>query len=101
MTTVPYNLTNLTNSTDLYQHAIAMNDLSGQLLMISLYFVIYILLFIIFREQGMRVALTGVSFIVSIIGTIMWFLRFIPGWVLIIPIVVTVLSIVGLYAFNE
>lgn len=91
----------LNNATNLFDITSSINDASGKIFITSLLLVIYIILFILFKNQGARVAMTGVSFIITIIASMAWFLKLISGYIVIIPIALLVLSIIGLYLLDD
>lgn len=87
-----YNTSNLTGN---YIELITeVNRLSGGLLIAMLLFTIYIVLLIASKNQGFRVAMLGISFIMSIIFSIAWFMGWVAGYLVMFPIVALFVSIV-------
>ena len=93
MPALSYNTTNLTNAHTIVEQITELNALSGGVFIASVLFAIWIVLFISSKNQGVRVSLLGVSFIMSIISTLAWYLGWVAGYIVMIPIVATMFGI--------
>lgn len=86
-----YNTSNLTGNP--VEMVTGLSQLSEGLFVAALLFVIYIVLFTVAKNQGTKVALLGVSFIVTILASGSWFLGWISGFIVMIPVVAMIFSI--------
>lgn len=92
---MPAKLINTTNITgNIVELTTGLNQASGGVLIASILFLIYFVLFMVFRQHGTKVALTGVSFIMIILSTYAWFMEWIAWYIIGIPITAFVLSLI-------
>jgi CHASE2 domain-containing sensor protein len=95
-----YNLTNITLAKTPWDQLKAVNDLSGYMYVGLIILVLYFILFVVFRHHGSRVALLGISFMMSIIGIMSYFLKLISWWIAVIPLLIFIISIL-IYKLSE
>ena len=100
MTAELINVTNITGR-DFVGMALGINEASGQVLFMSIVFLIYIIMFIAMSNKGVKVALLSTSFIMSITSSFLWFGGFISGFVIMIFVIMTIFGILGLYLFDN
>ncbi len=68
---VVYNLTNMTDATNILDMTKAMNDLTGQMFIMIILLTFYLILFIIFKNYDTKVVLLVNSFIVTVISSLL------------------------------
>ena len=88
-----YNLTGIYDANNTIQQIQAVNTLEGGYLFSLLFFVLYIILILIFKKDNMKPVILAVSFIMTIIGTILFFMQLIPQYILFIPIALTLVML--------
>lgn len=86
-----YNTSNLTGN--YIEMTTGLNQLSAGLLISMILFVLYIVLFVAVKNQGTRTALLGVSFIITFLASVAWYLEWISGYIVMIPVVALIFSI--------
>jgi len=83
-----YNLTNVTQSVNIYEQFKAINMLSNGLLVALLLFALFVILIVTFYHFGLGASFMGSSFICLVFGTITLYLDFI-GWHVLIFFVIS------------
>jgi len=92
---MPTPLINTSNMTgNFIEFTTAINDASGGVFMTLLLFVVYILLFIAWENRGVKVAMLAVSFVMSILATLAWFIGWISPFIVIIIVVMFIFSVI-------
>ena len=94
-TTNLYDLTNFTINNGLYDFIKSVNDLTGQIFMITILIAGFVILFISMKNSGTRESFMGSSFIIGSLAILFAAIDFIPTLVAI----VIVLIFAGCYAF--
>lgn len=84
---IPYDIINVTGSTNILEFIQNVNDMVGGIFMIGMLVAGFIILFVSMRSAGNEEALTATSFIMAIIGLSFYGLKFISGQILIILLI--------------
>ena len=91
---VLYNESELNAATNLYDITLALNTLSGGVLMNVIMLILFFFFVIMFRNTGdMKKVLLGSSFITTIIGAVFWGVGLVPMSILILPIILVMITI--------
>lgn len=88
------NITGLTDSNNIVELFSAVNIISSGLVYILVMLVGFFIILMVFKHTEMKQAIVGASLFTSVIGMIGFALGFINGWVLSIPIIILLFSIV-------
>ena len=94
-TTNLYDLTNFTVTNGLYDFIRAVNDLTGQVFMMTVLVAGFVILFISMKNSGTRESFMASSFIIGSLSILFAAIDFIP----VLVSVVMVLIFAGCYAF--
>lgn len=88
-----YNTTNITSANNIMEMFVAVNQLTDGIFVSIMMLVLFIVIFVVFSNNSKRLVLLVDSFVMSIIGVLLFVLGMI-GWpILIAPILVLLLSI--------
>lgn len=88
-----YNLTNVTEATNLYDMAVGVNDLSGGLIMIMVLVSLYIITFIASKGYDTKTALFTAGFVTTIIAVLSFSIGLINVTVFIITLIILLMSL--------
>lgn len=92
-----YNLTNITNSNNFFEVFQAVNNEAMGLLFAFLLFSLFLIVLVVFHNYPLRYSVVGASMLCTIVGVIGFNLGFIGLWILILPILVLLGSILASY----
>jgi len=86
---MPYNLTNVTNSLNIYDQMFHLNQSSNGLLGIAIMVSMFLILFIVFKQQekDTREVLLFAFIITSILGLLLFYAGFIGFKILLLPMI--------------
>lgn len=90
----PYDFTNLTAADNIYETAIATNDLIGGLLALGFLIGAFIILFISFKKFESSRAFAGAAWIVAVLAIFMRLLNFIGNEVMFITFLLAGMSLI-------
>lgn len=88
-----YNLTSLWDANNTFQMIDSVNTTSNGALIVFMLFVIYIAIIFIFQKQDMRKVIVADSFIVSVLGILLFAMGWLPLNYLVIPIILLFIGI--------
>lgn len=89
-----YNLSFMDNTTNIVQIATGVNDASNGWLFGLILFMLWLLIFMVFKNYDQKGVWVGSSFIVSLAGGALFGAGLLEWWVLILPVVVLMISII-------
>lgn len=89
-----YNMTNVTESYNLYDTANAVNQLTGGYYAVFLLFVVFAISFISLKKAETEKAFIVASFITTIVGILLLFIGFIDLKVFMFPLILLVGSLI-------
>lgn len=95
-----YNLTNITNSNDLYNIVLYTNQLSGDLFFSSLILILFILYIVIYKGQKFRQVLPAAAFFIIVVSTYAFAMGLVGVKVLITSAIVFFASLLVMYFVN-
>ena len=101
MVTPLINETNISSAKTAYELITAINQASGLFFISAVLLVLYVIAFIAFKRGGARIIMTGLSFIMVILFTVAWFLQWINGLIVVVPVIGLIFSIIGIYLFQD
>ena len=89
-----YNLSFMDNTTSIGAIAQGVNDASNGWLFGLLLLVLWVLLYMVFKDYDTKGMFVGINFITCLVGGVMYAAHLLPWWVLTIPSTMLFISII-------
>ena len=92
-----YNLTNVSSANTIVEMAVATNSLSGGIFMTALMLIMFILFIVVFKKDNFKKVLLAASFFQVVAGTILFVLGLVSQAYVVVPVILTVGSLIAYY----
>ena len=93
--TAPYNLTNLSSTTGIYEYATEVNTLTGGWFAILLLYGVFLVLNIIFRQYDTKAVAMVSGFLTTIVGLLLFMLSWIDATTFFVTVAFMAMSIIA------